>query len=252
MKPILFNTQMVQAIVEGRKTVTRRCVKPRFEGRYYPIWDYPERLIFEKPTDPYDWWQIWIDHKGSPYTCTKPPYFVGDILYVRETWRCWRAHRYEATADIEYKAGGDGIRLYFSNGSTDNANRDDYDTFIKKYWRGGDVWKPSIHMPKEAARIFLRVTNVSVARLQDITENDAYREGVMKAHDPTFNTDYWYYKEGQNYSNGKCWAENARQCFLWGIWNGTLKKPKEYERYNQNRNPWVWVIEFERTEKPNE
>lgn len=207
MKPILFNTQMVQAILEGRKTVTRRCVKPRFEGRYYPIWDYPERLIFEKPTDPYDWWQIWIDHKGSPYTCTKPPYFVGDILYVRETWA---------------KVKGESRYLY-------KADKVD---FIYKELHSSWKWKPSIHMPKEAARIFLRVTNVLVAKLQDITTKDMQKEGLTSM--AVFAGD----------------KEIARQ--EWALlWNSTIPG-KDYNKYCFSANPWVWVIEFERTEKPNE
>lgn len=207
MKPILFNTQMVQAILEGRKTVTRRCVKPRFEGRYYPIWDYPERLIFEKPTDPYDWWQIWIDHKGSPYTCTKPPYFVGDILYVRETWA---------------KVKGESRYLY-------KADKVD---FIYKELHSSWKWKPSIHMPKEAARIFLRVTNVLVAKLQDITTKDMQKEGLTSM---------------AVFAGAK---EIARQ--EWALlWNSTIPG-KDYNKYCFSANPWVWVIEFERTEKPNE
>lgn len=207
MKPILFNTQMVQAILEGRKTVTRRCVKPRFEGRYYPIWDYPERLIFEKPTDPYDWWQIWIDHKGSPYTCTKPPYFVGDILYVREAWA---------------KVKGESRYLY-------KADKVD---FIYKELHSSWKWKPSIHMPKEAARIFLRVTNVLVARIQDITTKDMQKEGLTSM--AVFAGD----------------KEIARQ--EWALlWNSTIPG-KDYNKYCFSANPWVWVIEFERTEKPNE
>ena len=214
MKPILFNTQMVQAILEGRKTVTRRCVKPRFEGRYYPIWDYPERLIFERPTDPYDWWQIWIDHKGSPYTCTKPPYFVGDILYVREAWAemCTLIPKLgEYDQSILYKA------TYKPN--------PDYDVPKIK-------WKPSIFMPKEAARIFLRVTNVSVAKLQDITTKHMQKEGLTSM--AVF--------AGDN--------EIARQ--EWALlWNSTIPG-KDYNKYCFSANPWVWVIEFERTEKPNE
>lgn len=228
MKPILFNTQMVQAILEGRKTVTRRVIKQKYNNTHIE-WknDKFGQQIIELQNEEEGVTNIGGVQKVLGFRYIQPPYRKGDILYVRETWA---------------KVKGESRYLY-------KADKVD---FIYKELHSSWKWNPSIHMPKEAARIFLRVTNVLVAKLQDITENDAYREGVMKAHDPTFNTDYWYYKEGQNYSNGKCWAENARQCFLWGIWNGTLKKPKEYERYNQNRNPWVWVIEFERTEKPNE
>ncbi|MBO6231788.1 MAG: hypothetical protein ILA17_06145 [Ruminococcus sp.] len=216
MKPILFNTDMVKAILEGRKTITRRVIKPQPKTdstvTLFSTFDYAD-----------------ISYDGA---LKLSPYQPGDILYVRETWRCWRAHRYEATADIKYKAGGDGIRLYFSNGSTDNPNRDDYDSFIGKWWTGGYGWKPSIHMPKEAARIFLRVTNVSVARIQDITTKDIQKEGLTSM--AVFAGD----------------KEIARQ--EWALlWDGTITG-KDYNKYCFSSNPWVWVIEFERTEKPNE
>lgn len=216
IKPILFNTDMVKAILEGRKTITRRVIKPQPKTdstvTLFSTFDYAD-----------------ISYDGA---LKLSPYQPGDILYVRETWRCWRAHRYEATADIKYKAGGDGIRLYFSNGSTDNPNRDDYDSFIGKWWTGGYGWKPSIHMPKEAARIFLRVTNVSVARIQDITTKDIQKEGLTSM--AVFAGD----------------KEIARQ--EWALlWDGTITG-KDYNKYCFSSNPWVWVIEFERTEKPNE
>ena len=216
IKPILFNTDMVKAILEGRKTITRRVIKPQPKTdstvTLFSTFDYAD-----------------ISYDGA---LKLSPYQPGDILYVRETWRCWRAHRYEATADIKYKAGGDGIRLYFSNGSTDNPNRDDYDSFIGKWWTGGYGWKPSIHMPKEAARIFLRVTNVSVARIQDITTKDIQKEGLTSM--AVFAGD----------------KEIARQ--EWALlWDGTITG-KDYNKYCFSSNPWVWVSEFERTEKPNE
>ena len=136
MKPILFNTEMVRAILDGTKTVTRRVVKPQpteqeenpqkvTSGNWY--FDIPDR------------------HFGGIRACVgpyRPPYRPGDILYVRETWAVWS--RTEGTApEIHYKADGEVLP---------------------------DVkWRPSIHMPREAARIFLRVTDVRVERLQEIT-----------------------------------------------------------------------------------
>ena len=234
IKPILFNTEMIQAILAGRKTVTRRVIKPhnpvKAAGEQYRqgvgLWIDPttDNADNDGHIKDYSISPCWSTFKW--YLDKYAPYHIGDILYVRETWA---------------KVKGESRYLY-------KADKVD---FIYKELHSSWKWKPSIHMPKEAARIFLRVTNVSAARLHDITEEDAYREGVMKAHDPTFNVDYWYYKSDQNYMNDKCWTESARQCFLWGLWNGTLKSSKEYEAYNNNRNPWVWVIEFERTEKPN-
>jgi len=232
--PILFNTEMVRAILDGRKTVTRRVVKfpvNRYTNKM-PDADsvsvYPRTLHDEK-----------ISFHEEPFYCfnVKTPYQLEDILYVRESF----CQNYFDEGLAGYR--GDGLR------GNRNAYKADYRKDIV-----GDVvpepkWTPSIHMPKEAARIWLKVTDVRVERLRDITEEQAYREGVIKAHDDSFNRDYWYYKEGQNYLTGNVWAESARQCFLWGIWNGTLKKT-DYDRYCNNANPWVWVIEFERCGKP--
>ena len=184
VKPILFNTEMVRAILDGRKSCTRRIAKP--------------------------------------------PYQPGDILYVRETWKCWRAHRYEATADIIFKTGGDGVRLQFANGSIDSVNRFDYDTFVNKWLSYHGEWKPAIHMPKEAARIWLKVTDVRVERLQEISGKDLIKEGI-----DLFQSNY------------------VRAAFdeFKNIWNSTIKK-SDLDRYGWDANPWVWVVEFERCEKP--
>lgn len=93
-------------------------------------------------------------------------------------------------------------------------------------------WHPSLHMPKDAARIFLRVTNVRVERLQDITVEDALAEGMDK-----------YIR-----LNGELDENSIITSFI-GIWNSTIKK-SDLDRYGWNANPWVWVIEFERCEKP--
>lgn len=199
IKPILFNTEMVRAILDGRKSCTRRVVKPQ-------------------PTA----------HYGAQ--CIKPPYQPGDILYVRETWKCWRAHRYEATADIMFKAGGDGVQLQFANGSTDSIDRFDYDKFVNKWFSHNGEWKPSIFMSKEAARIWLKATDVRVERLQEITSEQICREGVEVEYPHALN------------------GEEKRYAFS-TLWNSTIKK-SDIDTYGWDANPWVWVIEFERCEKP--
>lgn len=220
--PILFNTDMVRAILEGRKTVTRRCVKADVSNRFDIDVDGSVICYIDQATG---------DRFAPEKLCRYQP---GDILYIRETY-C--PNYFDTSIAVGCKC------------KSRHAYKADY---CKESI--GDIvpepkWTPSIHMPKKAARIWLKVTDVRVERLQDITEEQAYREGAIKAHDDCYNRDYWYYKEGQNYLNGNVWTENARQCFLWGIWNGTLKKAN-YEKYHSNANPWVWVIEFERCEKP--
>lgn len=213
MKPILFNTEMVRAILEGRKTCTRRVVKgPPPHATHVP-----------SPCP----WVAW-ETDGEMWHI-KPPFFPGDVLYVRETWSCWRAHRYEATADIQFKAGGPGVTLHFANGNTDSVDRSDFDAFTKKWFSYSGKWFPSIHMPKKAARIFLRVTNVRAERLQSITEVDAQKEGSGKFH---IVREIWSYRRG-----------------FQKIWDNTVK-PADLPIYGWDASPWVWVIEFERCEKP--
>jgi preprotein translocase subunit SecD len=184
-KGILFNTEMVRAILDGRKTCTRRIVKPQITAHYGA-----QRI--------------------------KPPYQPGDILYVRETW----GHPISLNSDKQYVFRADKIaESGFKNDS--------------------HIWHPSIHMPKEAARIWLKVTNVRVERLQDITEDGAEAEGAIDnrgfIHSPENEYDRIY---------------TAREHFI-GIWDRTIKK-SDLDIYGWDANPWVWVIEFERCEKPKE
>lgn len=225
VKPILFNTEMVRAILDGRKSCTRRIAKPQ------PDWNHTYPLGFvNDSTERKDVGSFGFgtNELGGSIQYAKPPYQPGDILYVRETWKCWRAHRYEATADIIFKTGGDGVRLQFANGSIDSVNRFDYDTFVNKWLSYHGEWKPAIHIPKEAARIWLKVTDVRVERLQEISGKDLIKEGI-----DLFQSNY------------------VRVAFdeFKNIWNSTIKK-SDLDRFGWNANPWVWVVEFERCEKP--
>ena len=214
IKPILFKTEMVREILDGRKSCTRRLV--RFLPGENPQWTGYIRdglMLYNGRNEP---------------CIMKAPYQPGDILYVRETWQCWRAHRYEATADTRFRAGGDDVRLQFANGNTDSINRLDYDTFVHKWFSHNGEWHPSIHMPKEAARIWLKVTDVRVERLHDITEEQAKLEGC-----------------NSGMLTGPCTARGQFE----NLWNSTIKK-SDLDRYGWDANPWVWVIEFERREKP--
>lgn len=238
IKPILFNkqisTEMVRAILDGRKTRTRRILKHDVES------------ILNSPC-----------HKKHPEVedrqiiskLCQPPYQPGDTLYVRETWQCWRAHRYEATADIRFRAGGDDVRLQFANGNTDSIDRLDYDTFVHKWFSHNGEWKPSLFMPKEAARIWLKVTGVRMKRLQEMKPVDVIKEGAYPDCWDCLNT---YGESGSQCCYGT--EEECSQCdevmMEWEkLWNSTIKK-SDLDRYGWNANPYVWVIEFERCEKP--
>lgn len=209
VKQILFNTEMVRAILDGRKSCTRRIVKPQQLVGLLPDKcknGVPEEFLKEKKLmfKPYcNMTDIELIN-----TAYKAPYQRGDILYVRETW-CKGLERYIYRADYS---------------DTEKFYRDGKEIEMK--------WHPSLHMPKDAARIFLRVTNVRVERLQDITVEDALAEGMDK-----------YIR-----LNGELDENSIITSFI-GIWNSTIKK-SDLDRYGWNANPWVWVIEFERCEKP--
>jgi hypothetical protein len=144
IKPILFNTEMVRAILDGRKNCTRRLVKPEPQG-YFEVSEEPLYIY---------------DTDGNQGKIT-PPYQPGNILYVRETWCDDRSFTHDDTpGQYFYRADG----LYPRKGDNVILNA---------------KWHPSIHMPKEAARIWLKVTNVRVERLHDMTDDDAEAEGCF-------------------------------------------------------------------------
>ncbi|WP_302811450.1 hypothetical protein [Roseburia hominis] len=209
IKPILFNTEMVRAILDGRKSCTRRLVK--FLPGENPRWTgYTKDGL--------------MLHNGKNEPCIrKAPYQPGDILYVRETWSpvFVRPRRY--LYKVECKEG-------------ENLP-------IK--------WHPSIHMPKKAARIWLKVTNVRVERLQEMKPVDVIKEGAYP--------DCWDCLNTYGESGSQCCYGTEEQCsqcdevmMEWEkLWNSTIKKT-DLDSYGWEANPWVWVIEFERCEKPEE
>lgn len=228
-KPILFNTEMVSAILDGRKTVTRRVLKNQDENAYTYDWNYMDGVKADV--------DLICDRNGEIYAlANKPPCYTGDILYVRETWcwcPCWDCGLNEpesgcadptARMTFDHKKGEYGCIGYKAS-FAENEQPPGYET-----------WKPAIHMSKEAARIFLRVTDVRVERLQDMRYADCLAEGVRL--NPIHEMDL----------SGAPLI--AREKFA-GVWDSTVKK-SDLDSYGWAANPWVWVIEFERVEVPDE
>lgn len=201
--PILFNTDAVRAILDGRKTVTRRSIPIDIANRFDIECDGKTVISFidqetgdrHKPTD----------------TCR---YQKDDVLYVRETWTWCDCCSCEECF----------------NEHTDNNGCYAYKATHEIY---GDIkWHPSIHMPKKAARIWLKVTDVRVEKLQDISAVQVVKEGVLNA---------------DSESVEELWEHTDIPFAV--TWNSTIKKT-DFNRYGWDANPWVWVIEFERCEKP--
>lgn len=200
MKPILFNTDMVRAILEDRKTVTRRAMKgyalehleldvdgsiigvyDQFEGRVFPVMNYV-------------------------------PYHPGDILYVRETFQVDYLNNIPGSGRIHYKADDTYRDFNFLPGR--------YEMMRRAQLKPG--WRPNGNMPREATRIFLRVTAVQVEKLQDITDDEAEKEG--------------------------CKDYTSTALGFFDIWDSTIK-PADFALYGWDANPWVFVISFERISK---
>lgn len=198
VKPILFNTEMVRAILDGRKTQTRRLVKPKHRGAA------GFNVCFSKATGEITGVYDFDEDERMYDDPTQAPFQPGDVLYVRETWCNVNTKEYPS---YFYKA--------------DNNRPSDFDL---------TPWRPSIHMPKEAARLFLRVTGVRCERLQNMTPDDCANDGgfepeAIKAVGiaPLFGT----------------------------LWDSTVNKDA-MARFGWAANPWVWVIEFERCEHSKE
>ena len=218
-KPILFNTEMVRAILDGRKTCTRRIVKIQPDGKHtFPL-GFVTDSTEKKEVGCFG---FGINEYGGSIQYAKSQYQPGDILYVRETWE-----HFECCC-CEGDEHGNCYRE--PQQSVLNKNYGCYMYRATDEIYGDARWHPSIHMPKEAARIWLKVTDVRAERLQDIDIDGIYKEGLssMAVH------------AGDKDIALKEWKI---------LWNSTIKK-SDLDRYGWDANPWVWVIEFERCEKP--
>lgn len=203
IKPILFNTEMVRAILDGRKSCTRKICK---DANEYVV---PDMDFFNADKRTYAVHNF-ADKEHTEQLSTAErscPICPGDILYVRETW----GEGYE-----------EGTYIYRADDKLA-----DLQTFKEA---SKIIYHPSNHMPKEAARIWLRVTDVRVERLQEITIDDIRGEGLssvaVHAGDMEIALEEWK-----------------------RLWNSTIKKP-DIDCYGWDASPWVWVIEFERCKKP--
>lgn len=209
--PILFNSDMVRAILENRKTTTRRLCKD---------WDrytVPDMKFYDSDRRTYAI-HSYSDIKNRNRLSTVEkicPICPGDVLYVRETFRPLSDH---PAAGFEYAAD---IPKYFVNSKRPNCCNH-------------RKWIPSIHMPKRAVRIWLKVKDVRVERLHNMTLDDFLAEGVIIPPEA--------YNDPENA------YQQAKNIFK-EIWNATVKKT-ELSLYGGDANPWVWVVEFGKCEKP--
>lgn len=218
MKSILFTTEDVRAILDGRKTAVRRAIRlqPKsklvyiFGGYKHGKWSYPAK----------DAWKYWEDEsfkladdmtdkeKDSYWT---PPYHRDDVIYVRETWGTYTPNPERCYPSLYFKA---------------SESKPPH----------GIKWQSPATMPRDHARLFLRVKGVSVERLQDITINGLQDEGLLPQG---------YISQYAVMSEPTIFEEFKKK------WDRTIR-PIDHAIYCWAANPWVWVIEFERIEKEEE
>lgn len=209
--PMLFTTDLVCALLDGRKVQTRRPIKINCVEKH----PQDERLLIAKIGKKQYWFNSQPDHphnilRACPYGT------AGDLIYVRETWAShfiWAGvkpseiYHSDGKSCLFYKADG-GITCGCNEGQKEKA------------------WRPSIHMPRWASRLTLKITNVRVERVQDISEEDAVAEGMPTTEEAK----EMAIKAGMSwYQHPSVWFRSA--------WNHLYS--------NWNDNPWVWVIEFE-------
>ncbi|QOF94242.1 hypothetical protein IFJ82_09790 [Novacetimonas hansenii] len=238
--PILFGSEMVRALLDGRKTQTRRVISPNKRFPHHNICR-PDKAFFDH--------QVWFHGEyESVGVMVDAPYSVGDLLWVRETFWIAEHYSYGSTPGgceipappLAYRRG-DPV-FYAADGNPPNVgNR----TYGPEGLRNGAfaapdpyaIWiqNPSIHMPRWASRVTLRVTNICAQRLQDISEDDARAEGV----------------KGESFGRHMLWSgrgserptlSSARQAFLDHIWTDLYG---EHETKSVCANPWVWVYKFD-------
>jgi hypothetical protein len=208
-RPILFNGEMVKAILDGRKTQTRRVVKPQ------PI-PFGESSPFTKATLKEHVGKPWMPVGGVFQDAWHKPFgHYGDRLWVRETWGIMSFHDPTDWCDGSIK--GVSQSEIWTRFTVEHAAN-------WKLPNESSYWRPSIHMPRWASRIDLEITAVRVERLQEITEEDAKKEGVMIGED-----------RSHSFAEHRMKYQPHKDAFI-ALWQSIYG--------NWDANPWVWVYEF--------
>lgn len=212
-RPILMSAPMVRALIEGTKTQTRRIVKPQ------PPAGYVRHCLYHAPV--YGWTNVLDDFTDNWFKVRCPYGQPGDLLWVRERWTFVNVQRRGDQSELVVAYNADGADL--PNRPAIFVHDPDsrwYDAALGWFDRRK---RPSIHMPRWASRLTLRITDVRVEQLQDISDEDAKAEGVRR-HD-------WQYENGE----GPETYRDAYAC-LWDHING---------EGSWDQNPWCWCIQFE-------
>ena len=230
--PIIMNTEMVQALLDGLKTQTRRPIKDQAAISYFGY-----NISFISPDSEHAIWTVYNDdypEEGSHEL--KSPYQVGDILYVRETWQYYDWSE-DGDPHIKYKADNSTVCHLIEDEETAMKIQDTVwpylsreENYLKNNRACDYKWRQSNHMPKWAARIHLKVTNVRIERVQDISEGDAIEEGIAQ-------------------TQGKRWTNYRNKETAWllpvtsfrTLWDSIYL----LKNIGWDQNPYVWAYDFE-------
>jgi hypothetical protein len=201
---------MVKAILEGRKTQTRRVIDKDISNQFDIDSDGTVYAYINRNT-------------GDSFKPAEvAPYHVGDILWVRETWR---------VSHVGITGGNEWAYIVYKTGEGKTIEIDDKESL---YYTTKAKWQPSIHLPRKAARLFLEVTSVRVERLQDISEKDAKAEGVHPC--------FWFQPFGKPEDESITFDNNqpTHKAAFFNLWDKINAK----RGYSWESNPWVWVYKF--------
>jgi len=213
-RPIIFSAQNVLRILANEKTQTRRVIKPQPE----PCTDLPGRAWYQRNKR-----LLWCDYTHERFLEKCPYGQPGDMLWVREAcyiWGHWRKNGLTKTGRQRWRFVANTPHAVIFDSKHPQVGNKNCNRESRMYWR-----RPSIFMPRWASRITLRITDVRVQRIQDISEEDALAEGV----------DFWYVGDDQRQQRGAAFRD------LWDSINAERGYPWE-------ANPWVWPLTFEREE----
>jgi len=214
-RPILFSAEMMRAILDGRKTQTRRPVKPQPD---------PKRIKEPVNVDgQWCWRNGWDGSLDGKFDC---PYGVpGDRLWVRETW-CYATESLGVCPATAYRADG-AVKYHKFEDATIPDGTEMFNAMHSDWPDNVTRWRPSIHMPRWASRVTLEITDVRVESIQDISDDDCVAEGVDR---------------NPKSDDGRITCGRPLGTFIDCVWNPIYAD----KGMGWDANPWVWVIEFKR------